>query len=88
MLIIIFILVGNLLRNRTVINTLLAVLFMNYLIGFRHYCQIKGYNIAIYAIPFILMSLDAEKKERKHLGGEGHLRIFKLCLALACLGIL
>lgn len=87
-LMIALILVGNLLRQRTVISTLLAVLFMNYLIASRHYSHIQAYRIPIYALPFLVMALDAEKKERRQLGGYGHLRIFKLCMALACFGIL
>lgn len=65
------ILVGNLLRRRSVLYTLLGILTMNYLIASRYLidARVEGSNIAKVRIPFatipyLMMALHAEKRER------------------------
>lgn len=87
--IIILILVGNYLRGRSIIYTLVGVLIMNYLVWARYYFEIKdNYSIPFFAIPYIMMALDAENKERSTLGGAGYLTLFKTCCAFATFAII
>lgn len=65
------ILVGNLLRRRSVLYTLLGILTMNYLIASRYLisARVEGSNIAKAGIPFatipyLMMALHAERRER------------------------
>lgn len=65
------ILVGNLLRRRSVLYTLLGILTMNYLIASRYLisARVEGSNIAkagipLATIPYLMMALHAERRER------------------------
>ena len=66
LLMVFIILVGNMLRGRSVIYTLMGVLVMNYSIASRYFLStIVNENLqAVVTLPYFMMALQAEKTER------------------------
>jgi hypothetical protein len=74
LLIVVVILIGNMLRRRSVIYTLIGILTMNYLIGSRYLISKKlsdsflGLSeIPFAVVPYLMMALQAEKVEREKI---------------------
>lgn len=87
---------GNLVRRRSIIYSLLGVLVINYLIAMRHllHSQLHSPSLITMAklpleyIPYFLMALDAEKREREAMQAQTYKSLFKTCAYLAAYSLL
>lgn len=88
LLLLVLISIGHLFRNRTILYALVGALTMNYLVAARcikwDSALLSSPHLPLTLIPFFMMALDAEKKERKEVDNPLYAAIFRSCL---CLGI-
>lgn len=89
------ILVGNLVRGRSVIYTLLGILSMNYLLFSRFFInkevsdEINIFsNLPFTVIPYFMMAFQAEKREREELKTDKFYELFLSCISFAAYCIL
>jgi hypothetical protein len=66
LLMVLVVLLGNILRRRSVIYTLMGVLVMNYLVASRYFLSVKinEHLQALATLPYFMMALQAEHAER------------------------
>ena len=95
LLAILAIVAGNLLKRRSIIYSLLGVFVVNYLIAMRHFLHskdssgfIKAAEIPVEAVLYIIMAVDAEKRERDRIKTDQYKSVFKASVYLTVYSLL
>jgi hypothetical protein len=87
---VVIILLGNMLRKRSVIYTLMGVLTMNYLIGSRYFLSstLPASLLGLATLPYFMMALQAERKERDRINAGTYSNFFMTCISMAGFSLL